>query len=282
MGSLVLDDRLNCLVDGFPSMVPAASEPVYHSLDPVYAEAQLRENEQKTYEFLEPILRRIGAQVVLDAGCGVGAMVEALRRHGLDAHGFDLLELVPEWVALGRARDRYVVADPIDLALPYGDRSFDCVFSFGVIEHVGTMDGHATRRPDYAEIRRAWLAELFRVVKVGGHLLLGGPNRNFPVDTAHGLDAAASGAEHALSRLARVSVHRPWGPNFLWGYGDLRDYLGSLPYTLTPLSIDRLGSYSRIPWPFGALARGYVQALPAALLGTGFNPWMMALVRRDA
>jgi len=281
MSSPLLEDRLVSRIHRYPAMVADAGTPVYNALTPEYAARQQRDNIAKTQRYLEPILRRIGAHRVLDAGCGVGTMIKVLLDSDYDAYGFDLLENVPHWVEQSLSADRFVVTDPDHLDLPFATGSFDAVFSFGVIEHVGSVDGNAIRRPDYEAIRRQWLAELFRVVRVGGHLLLGGPNRNFPMDTAHGLDGDATALEHWITRLAGVSIHRTWGANFLWSYGDLRRYLDGLPCMIIPQSVDGLANYSRVPWPLGGLARAYVRHLPTALLGTPCNPWMMALVRRD-
>jgi SAM-dependent methyltransferase len=281
MSSPLLEDRLVSRVQCYPAMVAASDAPTYNALTAEYAAGQLRDNVAKTHRYLEPILNRINARRVLDAGCGIGTMVTVLLEQDYDAYGFDLLEHVPRWAEQELPRGRFVVTDPGYLDLPFASGSFDAVFSFGVIEHVGTSDGHATRRPDYHSIRRQWVAELFRVLRVGGHLLLGGPNRTFPMDTAHGLDAAASALEHRLSRLARVTIHRPWGDNFLWSYGDLRRCVEGLPCTIMPQSVEGLANFSRVPRPFGGLARAYIRHLPSVLLGTPCNPWMMALVRRD-
>ena len=281
MSSPLLEDRLVSRIHRYPAMVVDTGTLQYNALTPEYAALQQRDNVMKTHQYLEPILRRINAHRVLDAGCGVGTMIKELLVQDYDAYGFDLLENVPHWVEQSLSADRFVITDPGHLDLPFATGSFDAVFSFGVIEHVGTSDGNATRRSDYEAIRRQWLGELFRVLRVGGHLLLGGPNRNFPVDTAHGLDGAATGLEHQISRHAGVTIHRPWGANFLWSYGDLRRYLNGLPGTIIPQSVEGLANFSRVPWPFAGLARGYVRHLLSALLGTPCNPWMMALVRRD-
>ena len=52
-------------------------------------------------EVAEWIVRTIGPRTVLDAGCAMGFLVEALRRRGVEAYGVDISEyaiarVVPE------------------------------------------------------------------------------------------------------------------------------------------------------------------------------------------
>lgn len=276
----VLLERAAGRVKGYVATTPGAMRQNYQAITAEYAERQRDDNDAKTRLWLHPLLTRIGAHSVLDAGCGVGQMVASLLDLGYDAHGFDLRENVERWVQMGLSADRMVVTDPEHLVLPYADQSFDAAVSFGAIEHIGTTDGNATRRPDYAMLRQQWVTELFRVVRVGGHMLLAGPNKGFPIDTAHDLDAASGGLERALSRALGASVHRAWGDYFLWSYDDLRRYLGALPHEMTPLSVATLLNFSRVPPTVRSAVRAYVAHLPTRLLGTGFNPWMAALVRR--
>jgi predicted SAM-dependent methyltransferase len=88
---------------------------------------------------------------VLDAGCGEGVLVDEfhgrLAIEGLDAH------YASDLVRRGS----------VD-ALPYGDGSFDRALCLDVLEHLS-----------FAEQPRA-LAELFRVLKPGGELLVTVPN----------------------------------------------------------------------------------------------------------
>ena len=144
-----------------------------------------------------------------------------------------------------------------------------------MIEHVGTTDGHADRRPDYHEVRRQWVQEIFRILMPGGHMLLAGPNRGFPIDVAHGLE------ERILSGWLGVSVHKTWGSNFQWGYADFHLYLSEHSYSVMPLSIASYVHYSRVPGLLRSLVKSYVDRLPAYLLGTGFNPWTAALIRKN-
>ena len=131
-------------------------------------------------------------------------------------------------------------------------------------------------------MRKVWLRELYRVLKPGGAMLIAGPNRRFPVDAAHDLDMVSAPWERWLSRKLGVSVHRIWGDYFLWTFEDLPVYLDGLPHSIEALSIKGFIEYSRVPAPLKPLVRLYVDRLPDALLGTGFNPWMMALVSKPA
>ncbi|MEO5710740.1 MAG: methyltransferase domain-containing protein [Nocardioidaceae bacterium] len=95
---------------------------------------------------------------VLDAGCGSGALSEALRARGAVVTGFDsspaMLELARE--RLGQDADLQV-AD-ISLPLPFADGAFDDVVASLVLH--------------YLEDWTAPLSELRRVLKPGGRLLL--------------------------------------------------------------------------------------------------------------
>jgi len=272
--------RLVSVVRGYASTAIAA-EAAPDSTTDDYAADQQKVNVRKTIDFLLPIVRQTGACSVLDVGCGVGVMVDTLCQHGLDAYGVDMAPVARYWAAHALSPQHFAVVDPHTMQLPFADGVLDFVFSFGVIEHVGTSDGHADRLVDYHAIRQQWLHEVLRVIKPGGFLLIGGPNRNFPLDVAHGPDSRASRFERWLSERLRVSVHAPWGDNFLWGYGDLARYLSGRNYSLRGLSIADYVGFSRVPGLFRWAVRVYVRYMPETLLATGFNPWLMALIRKE-
>jgi SAM-dependent methyltransferase len=245
-----------------------------------YAAAQEAVNERKTLDYLLPRARALGARRVLDVGCGIGTMVRTFEQQGFESYGVDLPGLHRHWQRLGLSTERMFVIDPDRLQLPFANNSIDFVYTLGVIEHVGTTNGHSDRRPDYHAVRQQWLREVFRVVRPGGSMLVGGPNRGFPVDAAHDLDTRASALERWLSRRVGLSVHRTWGEYFLWNHADVRRYLDGLPHELLPQSVDGFLSFGRARGAMQGLATVYARHLPRALWGTGFNPWVMALVSK--
>jgi 2-polyprenyl-3-methyl-5-hydroxy-6-metoxy-1,4-benzoquinol methylase len=97
---------------------------------------------------------------VLDAGCGTGALMSRLSKEGSSAriYGMDLA-----WDALafsrGRGQRGLVQADLT--ALPFDTDSFDIVTALDVVEHV--------------EEDRAALAEICRVLRPGGALVMSVP-----------------------------------------------------------------------------------------------------------
>ena len=110
--------------------------------------------------------RRSGALRVLDAGCGDGINLMGLRDAAARQHlDIELFGLDYNPVRLARAR---LAAAPVRLQqaslyfLPFVDGSFDVVLCNHVIEHV----------PDAP----AALAELSRVLRPGGLLIVGTPN----------------------------------------------------------------------------------------------------------
>jgi SAM-dependent methyltransferase len=91
---------------------------------------------------------------VLDAGCGSGRTLQELTRYG-DVHG---VELDPEAAELARSRGHGEVWTGRLEELPWASDTFDLVTCLDVVEH--TPDDRAT------------LAELLRVTKTGGFLLV--------------------------------------------------------------------------------------------------------------
>jgi SAM-dependent methyltransferase len=108
---------------------------------------------------------------VIDVGCGAGRHAFEAYRRGADIVAFDRDEselrsvetVLREMAETGEApRDalaKVVVGDA--LSLPYADETFDCVIASEILEHVPQDD--------------AAIAELIRVLKVGGTLAVSVP-----------------------------------------------------------------------------------------------------------
>jgi SAM-dependent methyltransferase len=97
-------------------------------------------------------LRRDGLKV-LDAGTGGGALVWALRRRGVDAHGLDL--------RLSRRQQRQPFFWQADMRRTFLDaEQFDLIFCTQSLLGRGSA----------VEAQRQALVELARLLKVGGHL----------------------------------------------------------------------------------------------------------------
>lgn len=118
-------------------------------------------------ELMRRFARFEAARVLVD-GCGIGMYVEALQAFAPEVHGLDIEE---SYLREARRRGLALLVAAAAEALPYPDGTFDVVLSHEVIEHV-------------ADDRRA-VAEMVRVLRPGGRILLFCPNRWFPFET-HG------------------------------------------------------------------------------------------------
>lgn len=244
-----------------------------------YMENQRATHAKKVDNFLVPIIQELDVHSILDVGCGVGLMVQRFNRLGYQAHGVDLESMAGEWPEDSLQNYTVVQAEPF--MLPFQDDHFDFIYSLGVIEHVGTTDGRSARHVNYHEIRRQWLLEVFRVLKRGKSMLIGGPNKGFPVDP-HGPDQDACWLEKFSRRaLKRVTLHRTFGEYFLWNYTDFHSYLQGTAYALKPVSVSRYYEYTcSTPRVLRRFVKAYVDNIPEFLLGTGFNPWAIALITK--
>lgn len=112
---------------------------------------------------------------VLDWGCGRGHFTYYLLRRGYRVTAFSLEDQPELFAALTPEQQERLTFvrgnDPVKL--PFADRSFDAVFSVGVLEHVRELGG--TELDSLVEIRR--------VLRFDGVLLVYHlPNRHSPIE----------------------------------------------------------------------------------------------------
>ncbi|MBI4021207.1 MAG: methyltransferase domain-containing protein [Candidatus Aenigmarchaeota archaeon] len=119
-----------------------------------------RTREQLLLEFA----RLRPGQRVLDIGCGSGTVTRAIARRGCPAVGVDVSEACIAY-ATGKAQeeglDATFLVGSIE-ALPFADRSFDCIIASHIIEHV-EQPGRIIR-------------DMYRLLTPGGTLILTTPN----------------------------------------------------------------------------------------------------------
>lgn len=139
------------------SAAPAAD---YDSFAAAYSASN--ENNLFNAYYARPEMIRLAGDVagldVLDAGCGSGPLMEALRAEDAVVSGFDLS---PAMVELARHRlgeDADVRVADLGAPLPYADDAFDLVAASLSLHYV----------KDWASA----LAELRRVLKPGGRLIV--------------------------------------------------------------------------------------------------------------
>lgn len=117
-----------------------------------------------------PAIPDLARARVLEIGCGVGRYLERLESLVGAVVG---VEYEPGRAAVAARRlERGLVVNAANEALPFTDASFDAVLSNEVIEHVG-------------DDRRS-AAEMVRVLRPGGRIVLFCPNRWYPVEQ-HGV-----------------------------------------------------------------------------------------------
>jgi SAM-dependent methyltransferase len=105
---------------------------------------------------------------VLDVGCGVGMYTAAFLRETPHVFGVE----VERERALEAQEQAAGVTQALGERLPFPDAAFDVVYSHEVLEHVADD--------------RACAAEMVRVTRPGGHVLVFVPNRLYVLET-HGV-----------------------------------------------------------------------------------------------
>ncbi|MFN0204859.1 MAG: lysylphosphatidylglycerol synthase domain-containing protein [Planctomycetota bacterium] len=107
----------------------------------------------------------VNAGVGLDFGCGLGQQAAAMRERGFRVIGMDPSVHL---LAKGGARGEAVAGD--GLHLPFGNNTFDFVYTIGVLHH---LPGR--------EAQDSAVREIHRVLKPGGHLLVLETNTRNPL-----------------------------------------------------------------------------------------------------
>lgn len=243
-----------------------------------YAEAQHSGAGRVTTRYLLPLLPPKSR--VLDVGCGIGAIVTALVQQNYDAYGVDVPAIAPQWAAAENDRERFLCGDAT--SLPFADNTFDVVTSFGVIEHVGTVNGNCTLRKDYLDHRQAYAREIIRVTRPGGKILIGCPNKAFPIDLGHGPTDALS-PKHPIRSFVHaktgMNVHPTWGTYYLVSHAELRRFFAGVA-SFRPISLKgyfKFGNFERYAFirPFTSAARAWVENMPAWAAASCLNPYVM-------
>lgn len=103
-----------------------------------------------------------GLRSLLDFGCGCGRVLrhwQGLARGGTEIHGSDYNPELTGWCQVSLP---FVRIGSNGLAPPvhYGDEQFDLIYALSVWTHLSE------------ELQNSWLAELHRVLRPGGHLLM--------------------------------------------------------------------------------------------------------------
>jgi len=121
---------------------------------------------EEVWQFLRQALPAISGLSILEAGCGTGRISLRLARAGASVALVDLstvaLEISRGFFARASRTPRLVRGDI--MRLPFGEATFDAVWSAGVLEHFS------------AEERQQVLREMARVCRPGGSVITIVPN----------------------------------------------------------------------------------------------------------
>lgn len=145
-------------------------------------------------------------------------MVE-LRRNGFAAWGLDPGRFDPDAVPPelrpffreGRVQDK-----------PFDNRTFDFVYAFDVIEHVGCRNFGTVVTPTTRSERQDFMRSCLEALKPAGRLVLTTSNKLCPIDVGHWHKFHALG--RAFPNRQKLGVSIPWSAkNFLLSLVDIQD-----------------------------------------------------------
>ena len=226
------------------------------------------------------------ARTLLDVGCGMGTEVKEARKDGYDACGVDLPNMAPYWSKNGNDPDRFFTCSAISMPLP-GDH-FDFVWSFAVIEHIGTTSDTGTLTKDYLQARRQYVNELVRVTRPGGCILVSCPNKSFPIDIQHGptCDIHFKRLRWYVFDKTKLNIHTTWGKYHLLSYSEVnRLFTGDKRVdSVTPIPLANYFGFNAFQSGYLRYVRSpvkfFIRHLPSFLLPTFLNPYVLVMVSK--
>ncbi len=252
-----------------------------------YIEAQHFNGQRLFDAFFKPLISTLRPTLALDVGCGSGELVKLFKTSGVPCYGIDVVSNSRHWSMAGAEPSSLFCADATDM--PFESNSFDLVMSFGVMEHIGTLNGHCTLKSDYMEDRQKYASEIVRVTKPGGSILIAAPNKSFPIDLQHGpTDEVSPKApiRSYINKKTGLNVHKIWGDYHLPSYSEVRklfvDHAGATHWQVLPLKgYFGFGRFKAgFLRPFAYLAEAYVERLPKPLLSTWLNPYVLVQITK--
>lgn len=232
--------------------------------------------------YFEGAGRKPSGLAVLDCGCGNGLSVDLLAEQGWDAWGIDAGRARHRQWGQRRTGEHLISANAI--RLPFEDSAFDVVLSSGLIEHIGIHEEESSgyrswRLPDCESQRLQFVAELVRVMRHDGFILLDHPHGSFPADFWHG------------GRAGSIRWHRPH-LDMLPRFSEIARYFRradpSLRLTsLSPvrrLSFRKVGAhwYGRVFAPTMRVWLRTMEWRPLSFLARSFlNPYLVTIASRQ-
>jgi SAM-dependent methyltransferase len=227
--------------------------------------------------YLIPLVQSLGLDknsFILSVGCGGAWDVKKFHKMGYIAWGIDNGGRIVAWknhvnvefLALGDA-----------LCLPYKDNIYDFVFAEGVIEHIGYEGDVKQQKTDVNGPRQLFANQLLRVTKPGGFIMIGCPNRLFPIDFFHG---------KTFNRFP-YRFHSPY-ESFLLSFMDIKKMFTTETDWVRPLTLKNYFNLPRVIKDSPTLTIPIILAdklfgiLPGVFWKSVFNPYIVILIKKSS
>ena len=256
-----------------------------------YVTNQKISNEIVYKKYLKPILFNEPTERILDVGCGIGVFVYLMRNDGYKSYGIDLPNLAEFWRHNNNDPKHFINCSATNM--PFPDDYFDFVYSFGVIEHIGTELGHCTLSEDYKKERQKYADEILRVTKKNGRILISCPNKKFPIDILHLPNDSLSPhnkvntLREIIFKFLGINIHSTWGKYHLLSYHEVEELFVTkgCAKSIEVMPLKDYFSYCSFENSFFKiilknLIKFYFNNLPQFLRKSFLNPYVLVQIRK--